>query len=451
MPDSKKSIIIIGAGLAGLTAARTLKKEGYAIKVLEARDRVGGRNKAHILPDGTVLEMGGQWIGPGQTRMYDLCEELGLEVYPTYNTGKNVVYFGGKRALMGSGKDDAPKLNIFTLLELARAFKKLEKYSKSINLKQPWQHPKAKEWDGQSFETWIKQNLYTKQAKNYFRIVAEAVFSAEATDFSFLHFLFYIKAGAGLASLIGVEGGAQKDRVVGGTQQISIKLAEILGEDVLLNCPVDRVEQLEEGVKVWSGQQSWTAQKVIVALPPTLAGRLNYTPPLPALRDQLTQRIPAGSVIKMMVIYKTPFWRKMGLTGQAVSDIGPVKITFDNSPQDEHIGVLLGFMEANDGRKATEWTEAEREQKTIGCLATYFGEQAKDYTSYIEQDWMAEAYTRGCYGGHFTPGVWTAFGNKLKAPIGNIHWAGAETAEEWNGYMEGAVRSGERVAAEIRK
>ena len=443
-------VIIVGAGLAGLTAARKLKQAGYSIKVLEARDRVGGRNEAHHLADGNVLEMGGQWIGPTQTKMYELCEELGLTVYPTHNTGKVVVYNkNGKKKYMGAGKDAVPKLNIFALLALGRTAKKLGKMYQAIDVEAPWKHPKAKIWDGETLESWLRKNVSNTQVKDYFRLVSEAVFSTEAMDMSFLHYLFYLKSGKGLENLLSTDEGAQQDRIVGGTQQISSRLAAQLGEAVQLNSPVTRIEQSDKGVKVFARERSWTAKKVIVALPPTLAGRLTYQPCLPGGRDQLTQRIPAGSVIKIQVVYKTPFWRTQGLTGQATSFVGPVKVVFDNSLPDDPRGVLVMFMEANDGRTASEWPKAKRIEKTIDCLTNYFGEAAKDYIEYIEKDWMQEEYTRGCYGGHFTPGVWTAFGKHLRQPIGHIHWAGSETATVWNGYMEGAVRSGERAATEI--
>ena len=449
--QNKTDVLIIGAGLAGLTAARTLKKTGYSVKVVEARDRVGGRNCAHQLADGKVLEMGGQWIGTGQTKMYELCKELGLTIYPTYNEGKNIVFTNGQKKRMGSTKDAVPKFNVFSLLALDRAIKKVEKLMDPIDLEAPWNHPAAKSLDGESLESWLRKNVRTDTARNYFRLLAEAVFSTESMDMSFLHFLFYLKSGGGLDSLINVDEGAQKDRVVGGTQQISTLLAAQLEDAVVLNSPVTRVEQFEAGVKVFSRERYWEAQKVIVALPPTLAGRITYQPSLPGLRDQLTQRIPAGSVIKIQVIYDSPFWRKDGLTGQAISFDGVVKVVLDNSLPDDSRGVLVMFIEANEGRKASEWTKEKRVQKTIECLVNFFGEQAKDYKEYIEKDWMNEAYTRGCYGGHFITGVWTAFRKHLLQTISHTRWAGAETSSVWNGYMEGAVRSGERVAAEIAK
>ncbi len=447
--QNKIDVLIIGAGLAGLTAARTLTKEGYNVKVLEARNRVGGRNCAHKLADGKVLEMGGQWLGPGQTKMYELCKELGLSIYPTYNEGENIVFTNGQNKRMGSTKDAIPKFNVFSLLALDRAIKKVEKLMGSIDLEAPWNHPAAKTLDGESLESWVRKNVRTDTARNYFRLVAEAVFSTESMDLSFLHFLFYLKSGGGLDSLINVDEGAQKDRVVGGTQQISQLMAAQLVNAVVLNSPITRIEQSDLGVKVFSRERHWEGLKVIVALPPTLAGRITYQPSLPGMRDQLTQRIPAGSVIKIQVVYERPFWRKDGLTGQAFSFDGAVKIVMGNSLPNDSRGVLVMFMEANEGRQASEWTKEKRIQKTIECLVNFFGEQAKNYMEYIEKDWMNEEYTRGCYGGHFAPGVWTAFGKYLRKPIMHIHWAGAETSSIWNGYMEGAVRSGERAAVEI--
>jgi monoamine oxidase len=191
------------------------------------------------------------------------------------------------------------------------------------------------------------------------------------------------------------------------------------------------------------------ADRVIVTLPPTLAGRLEYAPALPAWRDQLTQRLPAGSVIKLHVVYDEPFWRDQGLTGQAASDTGPIKVTFDNTPPQGRPGILVGFMEANDGRIWGRRSQAERRDAAVDCMVRYFGPRAATPLEVVERDWMAEEFSRGCYGAHFTPGVWTAYGPALRAPVGRLHWAGAECAPVWNGYMEGAVRSGEATADDV--
>jgi len=186
-----------------------------------------------------------------------------------------------------------------------------------------------------------------------------------------------------------------------------------------------------------------------VTVPPTLAGRLEYDPPLPSWRDQLTQRMPAGSVIKTYATYPEPFWRKDGLNGQAAADAGPVKVTFDNSPPSGRPGVLTGFLEGQDARAWARRSPAERREAVIGCFVRYFGDAAAMPDQYAERDWMAEEFTRGCYGAHFAPGTWTSYGQAWRAPAGRIHWAGAECAPQWNGYMEGAVRSGEATAEAV--
>jgi monoamine oxidase len=276
------------------------------------------------------------------------------------------------------------------------------------------------------------------------------VFSTESADLSLLHALFYAHSGTDLESLLSVDRGAQQDRIVGGTAQISQRLADDLGDRVHLGVPVRRIEQDEHGVTVHTRDgATWSGERVIVTLPPTLAGRLEYAPALPSWRDQLTQRLPAGSVIKVYAVYDRPFWREQGLTGQAASDTGPVKVTFDNSPPSGSPGILVGLLEANDGRIWARRSPDERRDAVVECFARYFGDEARQPLEYLERDWMAEEFSRGCYGAHFTPGVWTAFGSALREPVGRIHWAGAECSPVWNGYMEGAVRSGARAAADV--
>ncbi|MBO0847198.1 MAG: FAD-dependent oxidoreductase [Nocardioides sp.] len=276
------------------------------------------------------------------------------------------------------------------------------------------------------------------------------MWAAQPSDLSLLHALFYTHSNADLETLIAVDRGAQQDRVVGGSVRVSEAMAADLGERVRLGDPVRHIAHDESGVRVEtrSGVQL-EADHVIVTLPPTLAGRLEYDPVLPSWRDQLTQRLPAGSVIKCFAIYDEPFWRPDGLNGQAVSDRGPVKVTFDNSPPDGRPGVLLGFLEGREARLAARLTEAERRTQVMDCFARFFGSRAARPVHYVERDWMAEEFTRGCYGAHFTTGVWTSYGEALRESVGRIHWAGAECSPEWNGYMEGAVRSGEATARAV--
>lgn len=446
-------VIVVGAGLAGLAAARSLTAAGVEAIVVEARDRVGGRLEGGHTTDGTPVELGGQWIGPTQNRMYQLVAELGLETFPTYNEGHNVVVLGGRRTLMDPARGGMPRLSPFALADLAQGLARFQRLCRDINLEEPWRSARARELDSQTFETWTRRNLRTPLGRTYFRIATEAVFSAETADLSALHAAFYARSGTDLETLISVDRGAQAERIVGGSIRIPEAMAASLGDRVQLGRAVRRVHYDAEGVVVVAdgpgGPEEFEGSHAIITLPPTLAGRLIYEPALPSWRDQLTQRLPAGSVIKLYAIYDEPFWRADGLTGQAASDEGPVKVTFDNSPPEGRPGVLMGFMEADDGRRWARRSPEERRDAALACFARYFGPRALEPVEYLERDWMAEEYSRGCYGAHFTPGVWTSYGHALRTPIGRLHWAGAECAPVWNGYMEGAVRSGERAASEV--
>jgi monoamine oxidase len=330
------------------------------------------------------------------------------------------------------------------MVDYGQADLRLKRLIKTVDPETPWAGENAERLDEQSFATWIRRTAKTKTAREALTTAVRAVFSVEPADVSLLHVLFYAASAGGWDDLLDTEGGAQQDRLAGGTQQLSIRMADELGDRVELSEPVRAIRSDEEGVVA----SEVSARRVIVAVPPTLAGRIEYDPPLPGLRDQLTQRMPMGTVIKCMAVYEEPFWRADGLTGQAISLPGPAQVVFDNTPPNGSAG-LIAFLEGNDARELASVPEVERREAVLRGFQRLFGRRAGDPMDYVEKDWSAEPYSRGCYAGVLGPGAWTAYGRHLREPVGRIHWAGTETATRWMGYMDGAIQSGKRAAAEV--
>jgi monoamine oxidase len=453
-------VVIIGGGLAGLTTARDVLAGGRRALVLEARDRVGGRVVNLPIPGGKgVTEGGGEFIGPTQNRMKALADSLGVGTFDTYNTGKNVLYKDGKRTpyatdgLLGS----VPPIDVAGLANAAAVQAMLDDMAKKVPVDAPWTAEKAEEWDRQTFETWLRANAVVPSARFLFDVACTSIFSAEPRELSLLFVLFYI-AAAGDESTPGTferltetADGAQAVRFVGGSQQVPIKLAASLGAGkVRLSSPVRKVARRSDGrYTVTADGVTVTASRVVVAVPPPLAARIDFDPLLPAARDQLSQRLPMGSIGKAIAVYDTPFWRADGLNGQVVSDTGTVRSTFDNSPPDASYGALMGFVEADEMRAHDASSEAEVKAAVLADYVRYFGDRAATPTAFLLQRWDNEGFSRGGPVAYGPPGVLTRYGKALRAPVGGIHWAGTETSTYWMGYMDGAVRSGERAAKEV--
>ena len=439
-------VVVVGAGLAGLTAARELVAGGRSVLVLEARDRVGGRIVNQGIGDGTIVEMGGQFAGPGQDRLYALAADLNVETFPTYDTGQKVLQFNGKRYAYSG---DIPRIGPLVLADTGRAQARLEALVRKVPVGAPWTAPGAQKLDGQTFETWIRRNARTRGARALLGLAVEAVFAAEPGDLSALHVLFYAHSGGSFQRLIATAGGAQQDRFVGGSALIAERLAASLGDVVRLEAPVRKIEVAGDKVTATMPAGQFEARQVIVAVPPLLAGRIEYEPALPYWRDQLTQRAPMGSVIKCQAVYAEPFWRNDGLSGQATGDGAGSRVVFDNTPPEGSPGILLAFVEGDEARRLGRDSAKVRRQVVLDSLGRYFGPRAVRAEDFLELDWQQEKWTGGCYGTLFGPNVWTRYGPALREPVGPIRWAGTETASAWAGYMDGAVRSGEQAAAEV--
>jgi len=331
----------------------------------------------------------------------------------------------------------------------------LDQMSTQVPVDAPWSASSASSWDGQTLESWIDSNSVTPRFKALVPAATRPIFGAEPRELSLLFVLFYIAASGNeqnpgtFERNFDTRNGAQQSRFVGGTQEITNRVAAALGTRVVLSSPVRRIAHAKTGLTVHSDRMTVTVKRVIVATPPTLAGRIQYEPGLPFARDQLIQRYPQGTLTKVAAVYPTPFWRANGLTGTVLDTGGPVNASFDDSPPGGSPGVLFGFVGGDNARTYNAMSPSDRQSAVINQFVTWFGSQAANPTAYFDTNWSDEIWTRGCPVGIPSLGTLLAYGPLIRQPVGRIHWAGTETSTYWNGYMDGAVRSGERAAAEV--
>jgi monoamine oxidase len=451
-------VVVVGAGLAGLTAARDVVRGGRSVLVLEARDRVGGRVLSHTLQDGSYSELGGMYTGPTQDHIQALAQDVGVGFYPAYNTGNNVFVGGdGRREEFPS---DSPlgtaPADPVVAPDIVLAVTQLDKMAEGFPVDAPWTSPHAEEWDRQTLDTWLRE--HTSGNPEFMAVTSaatEAIFGCEPRELSLLYTVFYLAASGNEQNQgtfernFNTKDGAQEKRFAGGAHLVPQRVAAQLGSRILLNAPVRRIEQSASGVSVHSDGFVVNGRRVIVAIPPALASRIHYEPALPPLRDQLTQHMPQGSLMKFEAVYPTPFWRQRGLTGQVVSENGPVNVTFDVAPESGTPGIMMGFIGGHEARVWEQRSAADRRDAVLRQFAHFFGDEALSPREVVEFNWSTEVWNRGCPVAVLGPGTLIDFGAALRAPVDRIHWAGTETSTYWNGYMDGAVRSGRRAAAEV--
>jgi monoamine oxidase len=451
----KADVAIVGAGLAGVTAARNLVKAGHSVVVLEARDRVGGRTVNHPLADGQALEAGGEFVGPTQDRVVALAKTLGLGTYKTYNQGENVLLHDGIRSTYPAvpGLPNPPEdPNVYrdTLAVLGL----FNGQGQQVGVRAPW---KANKLDRQTLAEYVKAKAKSPLSSRLLNAANQAIYGKDNSQLSVLFNAFYTAAAGdrkhagNWALLISAGGGAQESRIKGGSQLIAIGVAKSLGRRVRLNAPVRSIKQGKKGVVVTARGVTVEAKRVIVAVPPALARKIHFTPALPVAKQKLLTRFTPGDMIKAQLIYPTPWWRDKGLSGQIITPDGPAGITYDNTPERGAPGVILGFVGGSAAKKFRTLDPVARKQAYVDSLAATLGEEARGDSDYFDMDWTAEPYTLGCPTGSMAPGVMSRFGAQIRPAIGRIHWAGTETADYWAGYMDGAVRSGERAAKEVAK
>jgi monoamine oxidase len=444
--NQKYDVIIAGAGLAGLSAAYQLRKAGLNVKVLEARDRVGGRVKNILLRDGTPIEIGGQWAGLDHTTLKDLAKEVGVETFKGHLNGEHLFWNG--ETLHRFREQNYP-LSPEDQTALDDGIARLETLANSLDPTQPWVTANAKTLDTQIFAQWLNENVERDLPKRLLNAMIESLTAAAPHEYSALHAAFMLAMSGGLDHLFTPEL-SLAERFVGGSQLICTRLAEKLGYSVLLNAPLESCTYTNNEVTVTTPQGTFRAWHLILAMPPVVMNRILFTPPLPAKRRGLQYHLPQGTVIKFIATYKRPFWREKGLSGWVNSVEPPFYDALDNSPPDSHLGVLTTFIVGETAREISSWTPEQRKTLVLEQFAKFYGEEALNANEFFELDWNAEIYSEGGYQGNFVLGGWTAYGETIREAIGPIHFAGSETSGSMYGHMEGAVKSGYRAAQEVQ-
>jgi monoamine oxidase len=435
-------VVVVGAGFAGLSAARELDRRGHDVLVLEGRDRVGGRAFTTTVA-GVPVDLGATFVGPTQDAVTRLAAELGCKTVSTHSQGKNLIHWRGR---VRSYRSTIPKLSILELLDVSRIQWRFERLSRQVPLADPWTSPIASRLDSTTLEGWLRSVHASVATRDLMAVMSRVTWGCEPDQVSMLHAVRYVKAAGGIGPMLDVEGGAQQDRFPEGTQQIAARMAEDLKERVRLGTPVRRIDRTDGVVVVHGDGGETTAQAVVVAIPPQHRGAIDFTPALPDQYALLARNWPQGSLSKAYAAYEKPFWRKDGRSGEALADEGPVFITFDVSPGHDGPGVLLGF---TDARTFDPLAADQRRECALSCFATLFGEQALHPIDYVDHCWGSEEFAPGGPTAAVPPGSWTRYGPWLRAPVDGIFWAGTETADTWTGFLDGAVRSGHRAAAEV--
>ena len=447
-------VVVVGAGISGLVAARQVARSGRSVLVVEARDRVGGRVLNHELRSGGVIESGGAFVGPTQNHIVALADELGVPTFAEYNDGRSVYSSSGplgRQEYVGTVPPDP-----LILPDAGTLITQLDLWASEIDVAAPWKHPRAREWDSLTLGEYIRSHTINPEGiSNLIKAWTQPGFGADPDQLSLLFVIHYLACSGDEDNAGTFErnsetaNGAQERRFVGGSQLIPLRLAGQLGAQVALGAAVTRIDQDSQGAVVRTARGPVACQRVIVAVPPELSREIRWTPALPARHQGLLDRMNMGDLMKCDAVYSEPFWRQKGLNGFGVGDHGAVRAAFDNSPANGSPGVLLAFVGGSTWKQYGLTSLAARRQAVLQGFAEMFGDQALHPIEYVEHDWTKERWTKGSPVAIMRPGTLTRFGPALRQPHLRVHWAGTETSTYWTGYMDGAVRAGERAAAEV--
>lgn len=439
-------VCVVGAGFAGLTAARALARAGLAVAVVEARDRVGGRTWTETV-DGVAIDRGGAWFAPRHDAGLALARDVGAATYKTWVAGSHLLIGDGR---LRRYKGLIPRISPAAVLTIALAQQRLNRMSRRVPLDAPWSAKRAAEWDNESIGSWLdRTKVSTSIGRDLLTMAVRGLMAADLREVSLLHLLFLAHAHGGIDKLFSIEGGAQENLVAGGMGAVAERVAEDLGDRVHLNAPVRRIAQTHDDVTVAADGIEVRARRVVVAVPPALALDIDFDPALPTDRRALYGVAVAGEETKTLLVYDRPFWREDGLSGQSAEPRSAAEVTIDASPADSGRGVLAAFTFGPVAAALDNTAEADRRAALLAAMTQRFGPRASQPEAVVETAWFREPWSRGCSFAHLPVGALTSHGHLLRTPFGLVHWAGTETATVSHGAIDGAVRSGERAAAEV--
>jgi monoamine oxidase len=449
-------VVVIGAGLSGLIAARELEQKGYKVTILEARQRIGGRCVRQRTIQNWWLDLGGQWMGQTHHLFQSLAKELGIQVFDSYIDGKTVLIWKGKRVVVPMQGDWATSFLDVSYDDLPVSPKDREAAQllhreflslvNTIDAERPWVSPQARALDTQTIESWMRDRTDSDLAhyilKWYTRVGGSGGF--EPGDSSILHLAQTQKASP--------QGEVSEAWLLyGAAGQIPPLLARQIKGEIRTNAAAQTVSRQADGryeVKAVDGS-CLRCRAVVVALPPALRTRIVFEPGLPAQVSGLLQRSPMGSMFKIMCVYPTAWWREQGLNGYGQGSLPTVELTADSSPPSGKPGVLAAFVAADRAVSLALKTPRERRQAILADLVQFWGQRAGDPEDYVEINWGEETWTTGGFTSYMTPGAWTSFGPAWREPVGRVVWAGTESSPRWAGFYEGAIQAGLEAAKTV--
>ncbi|WP_323747882.1 flavin monoamine oxidase family protein [Catenulispora rubra] len=442
-------VVVVGAGYAGLTAASGLVEAGFEVVVLEAGDRVGGRVHSRPSRSGVRVDHGGQWIGPSQLRFQELADRFGCERFPTWESGSHIEIRGDgtRMAYTGAAPERGPGI-----AEYERVTALLDRLAGAVDVERPWDTPRFAEYDAQSAEDFFRAQTADEDALERLALAVQGVWCAEPREISFFHVLFYLASAGGYEQLMETRDCAQDARFTEGADAVAHALARTLEGRVRLGEPVLSIRHTPSGVEARTGSGTVVrAHRAVIAVPPAAVEHIAFAPELPTARRGWVRHTPMGRVAKVHAIYDRPFWREAGLSGIAtLYGDHPVGVVFDNSPEDASRGALVAFVYGDRLDRWAALPDDERRRGILAALSEVVGAGAAQPIEYVETIWPRTGWTIGGYECFVTPGGWASYGRAgWREPAGSLHWAGTETASVWNGYIDGAISSGERAAGEV--